>query len=118
MVIESFLIFGDSFTWGEGLELYLNTPKWISQRNKKSEWQELSIIQDTLSIGFREFNRYPNIVSRHYNTTLFTDPNNGGSIQSLIRNLFSVIESGIENSIEQFSLATEEVTQKPNESVA
>ena len=116
MVIENLLVYGDSFTWGEGLELYLNTPKWISQRSKKSEWCDLYPIQDSLSIGFREFNRYPNIVSRFYNLQLFTDPNNGGSIQSLIRNLFQILNSNIENSllIIQFSSFTRNLIHTHN----
>ena len=92
-------IFGDSFTWGEGLELYINDTKWINQRNKKSEWHDLRPLMDDESIRFRESNRYPNLVANHFNKELITDPNNGGSIQSLFRNLYYLINNNISNSI-------------------
>ena len=37
---------GDSFTWGEGLELYTDTPKWINERTKLNVWSELYQKQD------------------------------------------------------------------------
>jgi hypothetical protein len=48
---------GDSFTWGDGLELYLNTPFWIEQRKKKSTWDVLGSLQNEESIEFRNNNR-------------------------------------------------------------
>ena len=35
MKLREIAFLGDSFTWGEGLELYLDSPFWINQRNKK-----------------------------------------------------------------------------------
>ena len=37
--MKEFIIFGgDSFTWGEGLELYINSERWISERKIKNHW--------------------------------------------------------------------------------
>ena len=45
---------GDSFTWGEGLELYLNDSFWINERNNLNTWRELEPKQTNESITFRE----------------------------------------------------------------
>ena len=50
---------GDSFTWGEGLELYLNTPKWINERTTLNRWSDLYPKQDYEAKTFRESNRFP-----------------------------------------------------------
>ena len=70
---------GDSFTWGEGLELYLDTPYWINERNQRNTWLELELKQTDESKIFRECNRFANIVSKHFNTdSLILDYNGGG----------------------------------------
>lgn len=85
MKIERIAFIGDSFTWGEGLELYLDTPTWKSQRRKKSSWLELKDIQTPESISFREKNRFANIVSDYYNCDLIINQNNGGYIGTIAR---------------------------------
>ena len=75
------LFLGDSFTWGEGLELYCDTAKWISERNHINTWQNLRNKQDSDGTDFRKNNRYPGIVARHFNTNAYIDDNNGGYIQ-------------------------------------
>lgn len=77
---KSILFLGDSFTWGEGLELYCDTPKWIAERNKRNEWMELVEKQDDDGIRFREENRFAGLVAKHFNKTALVDEKNGGSI--------------------------------------
>ena len=55
--MKEFIIFGgDSFTWGEGLELYINSERWISERKIKNHWNDLQPKQTKESILFRESN--------------------------------------------------------------
>lgn len=78
------LFLGDSFTWGEGLEFYCNTPKWIAERDVYNSWQELYKKQDKDSILFRYSNRFPNLVGNHFGVKHFTHDKNGGNIASSI----------------------------------
>lgn len=71
---------GDSYTWGEGLELYLDTPFWTEQRTKLSRWIELADIQTPESISFRESNRFPGLVASHFNGISIVDSSNGGGL--------------------------------------
>ena len=91
MRFKNIAFLGDSFTWGEGLELYCNTPKWIAQRELKSNWQELMSIQDEDSIQFRETHRFSNIVSNHFNANLYTNQSNGGSLQYVLMHILPII---------------------------
>lgn len=75
---------GDSFTWGEGLELYLDTPKWISERDNLNTWSELYQKQDYDSQKFREANRFPTIVSNYYNVNPKVFHQNGGQFETPI----------------------------------
>lgn len=78
---KGILFLGDSFTWGEGLELYCNTPKWISEReNDNNNWLILSAKQDEDSINFREQNRFPALVAKHFNRTPLVSDTNGGCL--------------------------------------
>lgn len=78
---EGILFLGDSFTWGEGLELYCNTQKWIAERNNPNTWlTELSQKQDEDSIRFREENRFPALVAKHFGVKAFVNSENGGSL--------------------------------------
>jgi len=81
---RAILFLGDSFTWGEGLELYSDTPKWIAERNKHNEWDQLSKIQDDESILFRESNRFPSLVSKQFGVKPIVDIKNGGCFSSMI----------------------------------
>jgi hypothetical protein len=78
--LENIIFFGgDSFTWGEGLELYMGTPYWINQRNFKNNWLELETKQTLQTIEFRETNRFAGIVSKYFDTNqLVLDYNGGG----------------------------------------
>lgn len=86
---------GDSFTWGEGLELYLDTPKWINERDKLNIWSELYQKQDYDSQQFRESNRFPTIVSNYFNVDPKVFSQNGGQFETPIlhieRNLKNLV---------------------------
>jgi len=86
---------GDSFTWGEGLELYLDTPKWINERTKINGWSELYQKQDYDSQKFRESSRFPNIVSNYFNVDPRVFPLNGGQFETPILH----IERNIQNDV-------------------
>lgn len=99
MRYRNIAFFGDSFTWGEGLELYSSNQKWVTQRNLKSTWQEIQPIEDSESILFRESNRFPNLVTNHFKSNLLIDHQNGGSFRSLMVKLNSVFNSPIKPEI-------------------
>jgi hypothetical protein len=69
---------GDSFTWGEGLELYSNDFFWINERTNLNRWRELEPKQTNKSIIFRESNRFAGRVSTHFNCNQITLDYNGG----------------------------------------
>jgi hypothetical protein len=95
MKVKEIAFLGDSFTWGEGLELYLDTPFWINQRNKKSWWSELKNIQTEESINFRESNRFANIVSKHFGAKLIIDDSNGGYIGNITKYLIQILNNNL-----------------------
>jgi hypothetical protein len=86
---------GDSFTWGEGLELYIDTPKWISERDKLNIWSELYQKQNFDSQKFRESNRFANIVSNYFNVDPRVHSLNGGQFETPITH----IEKNIQNNV-------------------
>lgn len=73
---------GDSFTWGEGLELYNETSYWIKQRNERNTWLELETKQTDDSIQFREQNRFAGLVSNYFNTKQLVLNYNGGGFDA------------------------------------
>lgn len=73
---------GDSFTWGEGLELYSNDSFWVNQRNNLNRWNELEPKQTDESIAFRELNRFAGIVSNKFNCNQITLDYNGGGFDN------------------------------------
>lgn len=93
MKVNEIAFLGDSFTWGEGLELYLDSPFWINQRNKRSIWEDLKPIQTEESINFRESNRFANIVSDYLSSDLIIDSNNGGFIGNITKYLSNFLKN-------------------------
>jgi len=85
MNFKKIAFLGDSFTWGEGLELYIDNSKWISQRKKQSTWMDLIPLQDDDAKQFRETNRFPTLVSSYFKSETIIDNNNGGNFLSLMR---------------------------------
>lgn len=82
---KTILFLGDSFTWGEGLELYCDTPRWKTERLIKNEWSQLYHKQDSNAVKFRENNRYSALVGNTLNYNIIVDKDNGGSLSSFIR---------------------------------
>jgi hypothetical protein len=85
---------GDSFTWGEGLELYQDKDKWIEARKKEAYHFDIDVITDKPSIQFREDNRFAGLVSKHYNTFQLVAPNNGGCYASAMNHIRAMLEIG------------------------
>jgi len=86
---------GDSFTWGEGLELYLDTPKWVNERTNRNGWSELYQKQDYDSQKFRESNRFPSIVSNYFNVDPRVYSLNGGQFETPIIHIEKNIQNGV-----------------------
>jgi hypothetical protein len=82
---KTILFLGDSFTWGEGLELYCDTPKWKNERFVENNWPQLVHKQDSDGINFREKNRCPAIVGEALDCDIIVDKHNGGSLNSFIK---------------------------------
>jgi hypothetical protein len=93
MKVKEIAFLGDSFTWGEGLELYLDSPFWIQQRTQRSMWMDLIHLQNEESTNFREKNRFANIVSQHFNSNCIIDSTNGGWIGNITTYLSNFLES-------------------------
>lgn len=96
---------GDSFTFGEGLELYQNKPNWVEQRNKITHWNELQHLQDSDSVKFREKNRFAGIVSDYYKCNILVDSYNGGCFTTLSKQCDLILSSStkVDYAIIQFS---------------
>jgi hypothetical protein len=75
---NSIIFGGDSFTWGEGLELYLDTLFWINERHNLNRWSELEPKQTLESAKFRESNRFAGIVSKYFDCNKISLDYNGG----------------------------------------
>lgn len=88
---KNIIFAGDSFTWGEGLSLYLDKEPWISQRKKKSEWFDILELQTQESKLFREKYRFPTAVADYFNCKPIVKPKNGGGF----RDMCDLIEKNI-----------------------
>ncbi len=79
---------GDSFIWGEGLELYIDTPYWKSQREVYNEWVGMDETEGLLykqtpeTIKFREENRFAGIVEKKLGLKSIVRKDNGGDWHS------------------------------------
>lgn len=95
--MSNIIFAGDSFVWGEGLELYIDTSYWISEREKNNQWVNhedggLSTKQTDESKKFREENRFAGIVEKTLNIKSIVDTKNGGdwySANQLVKNNLS-----------------------------
>lgn len=90
---------GDSFVWGEGLELYIDTPYWISQRNTDNQWNNdydggLYNKQTNETKEFREKNRFVGIVEKKLNIQGIVNEKNGGDWNSANE----LVEKNLQNS--------------------
>lgn len=73
---------GDSFTYGEGLELFTPSEKWLGELEKQNTWDILSKKNDTESNEFRKNNNFVGIFRNHFKNTLevYQHDGNGGSL--------------------------------------
>jgi len=76
---------GCSFTYGEGLELYMDTPKWINQRKLVTHDAELKKLVDYESTKFRLNNNFPGLVGKYFNIKPLQHHKNGGCFASSTR---------------------------------
>lgn len=96
---DSILFSGDSYTWGEGLQLYIENDFWISQRNENNEWGNLQKKLTPESEKFREENRFAGIVSNHFKCKSIVRDKNGGQFEYPIDFVESIIETNQVNNI-------------------
>ena len=61
--MQGIVFAGCSFTYGEGLDLYCNTEKWIEQRNHTTHDAELRVIADSDGTNFRLNNNFGGILT-------------------------------------------------------
>lgn len=83
--MKKMLFVGDSFTWGEGLELYMDKEPFITMRNQKSqdtELRALSDYRDTEVESWRNNHRFAAYVDGF---DKYIQYNNGGTFHSLGR---------------------------------
>lgn len=109
---KSIVFLGDSFTWGEGLELYTDTPKWINERSiDNSTWaNSLKHKQDNDGIEFRNKNRFPYLACQELDYEFFVDHENGGTIA---RNLMILEENLIKHKITDVVLQFSSYNREP-----
>ena len=84
--MKKILFLGDSFTWGEGLELYMDKEPFKSMRNQQAtdnELRDISDYKDTEVEEWRASNRFVNYVDGFEK---YVQPNNGGNFHTVIRN--------------------------------
>ena len=86
---------GCSYTWGEGLELFQETPKWIEARKSTQYHFDIQQITDESSNKFREENRFAGLVEKHYGIKSYVVEGNGGNLASSIRHIEDTIDSGV-----------------------
>ncbi len=75
------IIFGGcSFTWGSGLWYYSNLSTIIRQTGQEFDSRKMNISH----LKYMDSVRFPRIVSNHFNSFEFVNPNNGGSNEGII----------------------------------
>lgn len=103
------LFLGDSFTWGQGLQIpyWLLIGKTIDEINNTMPPKHPAELYDYNSDKYRKEHHFPNLVSKKLNKSYVTKFGNGGSNEDMIRiieNLYSHMDlNGIEFIIVQFT---------------
>lgn len=105
------LFLGDSFTWGQGLQI----PYWIERGYSIDEINDLmppavalENVMDYNADEYRKKHHFPNLVAKHFNKPYSTKWGNGGNNSDcifLLKNLFRNISNtqGIEFVVIQFT---------------
>jgi len=98
---------GDSFTYGEGLELYTPTDKWRAELYKFNTWGELQLKIDSSADNYRKQNNFVGIFSQEFpNFKVYQNHENGGSLShDLDKKFLSDIQTlgGVDYIIIQFT---------------
>ena len=82
--MKKILFLGDSFTWGEGLELYMDKEPFISMRNEKAtdiELEQISNYKDDEVENWRKRFRFTGYVDGF---ETYVQPNNGGNFHRVV----------------------------------
>ncbi len=82
--MKKILFLGDSFTWGEGLELYMDKEPFISMRNQKAtdiELEQISNYKDDEVENWRKRFRFTGYVDGF---ETYVQPNNGGNFHRVV----------------------------------
>jgi len=89
--MENIIYTGDSFVWGEGLELYIDSPYWIAERELYNEWigidGGLGLIdkQTPETHEFRIKNRFAGIIENKYGYKQIVKNDNGGDFDTAMQ---------------------------------
>ena len=95
---------GDSFTWGEGLELYHESDTARKERLRKNNWVLLRNRVTPEMTQFRLDNRFATRVSNELGLDLRIRPKNGGSNNEIIDFIENSIDTDTKYIVWQFSL--------------
>lgn len=90
---KQYIIFaGDSFTWGEGLQLYFESDYWEKQRNIHNEWSQLSekITPETETL--RQQLRFSRKVAEYFDSGEIVCRDNGGQFENPINFVEKMIQ--------------------------
>jgi|14BtaG_2_1085337.scaffolds.fasta_scaffold08855_4 lysophospholipase L1-like esterase len=86
------IFLGDSFTWGQGLQLsyWIDNGKSIEECNKLMPPDVPSETYDYYTDEFRRKHHFPNLVSKHFNKSYVTKYGNGGTNNDIVEILDSL----------------------------
>jgi hypothetical protein len=96
---KGFIFGGDSFVWGEGLDLFSNCPKIKNILQTKDSSYDGSTKISEESFEFQEKNRFPTLVANHFNTFSSVFDRNGGDNYSCLDELIYLIRNNNLNKI-------------------
>lgn len=98
---KGFIFGGDSFVWGEGLDLFSDCPKikHIVETQDATLYDGSTRISEE-SFEFQEKNRFPTLVANHFNTDSQVFDRNGGDNYSCLDEVIYLIRNSNLNNIE------------------
>ena len=89
--MDNMLFVGDSFTWGEGLELYIDKEPYISARKRRMtdlEFRELT--NDYTNKEAEEFRVKNRFASYIKNYEVYVQSHNGGRYGTIIKDILQI----------------------------